>query len=295
MFLASQADSWWQLLPLCGFLVLAFCEIKLLHKFPVRGLYITIVASLLALFLYLKQYTIVQFMPVIGFSYVTIGLSYILFRTIHVTTDIYQGELQRGPSFRCFLAYTCAFTTLASGPIQRYQDFLDQEQELDNIRLSREDVADCLSRMINGWLKIVIFSAAFYSWFSLLQGPYFGQLDGTVSLAAYYGFACILYLLYMYVNFSGYMDVVIGMGRLLGFNLPENFDWPLSSGSFLEFWSRWHITLSEWFKIYVFNPLAAALVRRFGQSWLGPYVGAFAYFGNVSSHGDLARYPWSSS
>ncbi len=90
--------------------------------------------------------------------------------------------------------------------------------------------------------------------------------------------ACMAYLMYMYINFSGYMDVVIGVGRLFGFEVPENFDWPLSSANLLDLWSRWHITLGEWFKFYLFNPLLKYLGHRFRNPAMFPAHGIVAFF-----------------
>jgi D-alanyl-lipoteichoic acid acyltransferase DltB (MBOAT superfamily) len=86
------------------------------------------------------------------------------------------------------------------------------------------------------------------------------------------------YLLQLYISFSGYIDVVIGVGRLFGFTLPENFNWPLSAKNFLEFWSRWHISLSYWFKLYLFNPIVKALNRRYLNPKVVPYYGVVAFF-----------------
>jgi D-alanyl-lipoteichoic acid acyltransferase DltB (MBOAT superfamily) len=99
-----------------------------------------------------------------------------------------------------------------------------------------------------------------------------------MELILLYAGACLCYAVYLYFNFSGYMDVVIGIGRLFGFSLPENFDRPFSSTSFLEFWSRWHITLSEWFKFYVFNPLLKTLTYRWDNPGSAPYLGVIAFF-----------------
>ena len=85
-------------------------------------------------------------------------------------------------------------------------------------------------------------------------------------------------MFYLYYNFSGYMDIVIGIGWLLGQNLPENFDRPFSARNMFEFWSRWHMTLSEWFKTYLFNPLMKFLAYHLSApAWL-PYLGVIAFF-----------------
>ncbi len=81
----------------------------------------------------------------------------------------------------------------------------------------------------------------------------------------------------MYYDFSGYMDIVIGVGRLFGLKIPENFDAPFESRDVLDFWNRWHVTLSQWVQNYVFTPLIVYLTRRFPEKWLQPFTGAAGY------------------
>ncbi len=96
---------------------------------------------------------------------------------------------------------------------------------------------------------------------------------------AQYAASAVAYTFYLYYNFSGYMDIVIGIGWLLGQNLPENFNRPFAARNIFEFWSRWHITtLSEWFKTYLFNPLMKFLAGHVAAPvWL-PYLGVIAFF-----------------
>jgi D-alanyl-lipoteichoic acid acyltransferase DltB (MBOAT superfamily) len=97
-------------------------------------------------------------------------------------------------------------------------------------------------------------------------------------LVAGYASSAIAYTVYLYYNFSGYMDIVIGVGWLLGQDLPENFNKPFLARDFLEFWTRWHMTLSQWFKTYLFNPLMSLLIDRFPQPVMVPYLGVTAFF-----------------
>jgi D-alanyl-lipoteichoic acid acyltransferase DltB (MBOAT superfamily) len=90
--------------------------------------------------------------------------------------------------------------------------------------------------------------------------------------------AASLYTVYLYFNFSGYMDIVIGIGGLLGQSLPENFDKPFTARSFLEFWQRWHMTLSQWFKFYLFNPLLMFLMAGLPSPAMTAYLGVLAFF-----------------
>jgi hypothetical protein len=97
-------------------------------------------------------------------------------------------------------------------------------------------------------------------------------------LVVEYGYCAVMYTVYLYFNFSGYMDIVIGVGRLLGQDLPENFNKPFLTRNFLEFWTRWHMTLSQWFKTYLFNPLMTTLISRIPQPAMIPYLGIVAFF-----------------
>jgi D-alanyl-lipoteichoic acid acyltransferase DltB (MBOAT superfamily) len=88
----------------------------------------------------------------------------------------------------------------------------------------------------------------------------------------------IIYPIFLYANFSGYIDIVIALARLMRVRLPENFDRPFSASSFIDFWNRWHITLSTWLKTYVYNPLLIALMRRFTSPAIEPVLGVFSFF-----------------
>ena len=90
--------------------------------------------------------------------------------------------------------------------------------------------------------------------------------------------ATVGYTFYLYCNFSGYTDIVIGVARWYRLELPENFDRPFIATSFLDFWSRWHMTLSGWLKVYVYNPLALALIARFPSARAAPFLGVAAFF-----------------
>jgi D-alanyl-lipoteichoic acid acyltransferase DltB (MBOAT superfamily) len=88
----------------------------------------------------------------------------------------------------------------------------------------------------------------------------------------------VFYPLFLYANFSGYIDIVIAVARLMRLRLPENFDRPFAAASVLDFWNRWHMTLSNWLKTYVYNPLLIALMRRFPSPGVEPFLGVFCFF-----------------
>lgn len=282
-FAAAYCSSPIEALPLAMFLLLGYGAAAWIDARSSIRRAGAAIALLLGLFVYLKQYELVSFVKPLPFVYSVVGLSYILFRVLHVVFDRHQGALARPPSFIDFINYTCFFPAFASGPIQRFEDFAQsfygtgpQAERLT----SRALVAD-LSRIVAGLFKIVIVSAAFDGLFAETSSLYLSPArlgeDGPVLVGAY-ATAAALYTLYLYYNFSGYTDVAVSLGRLFGIALPENFNRPFSARNFIEFWSRWHMSLSEWFKTYLFNPLLKVLVARFPQPSIAPFLAVAAFF-----------------
>ncbi len=174
-----------------------------------------------------------------------------------------------------YFNYTLNFTTLVSGPIQRYQDFA--EMQLTPPPLNISVAGQALERIIIGFFKVNVLSLVLsmiqknaLSTFSSSSGAGQRVFSGIVIAAAY--------PLYLYCNFSGYIDIMIGVARFLRVELPENFNRPFSSDNFIKFWSRWHITLSDWLKTYVYNPLLIASMRRWPSPALESFLGVFAFF-----------------
>jgi alginate O-acetyltransferase complex protein AlgI len=200
----------------------------------------------------------------------TIGMSYVLFRTLQVIVDLRDDLLQpEDVESLDIVLFLFSFLTLGAGPIQRYEEFMAQLGRSERVRLRDVDPRAVFARAAGGFVKLI------------LLAPWVNAAYDTVVRAPWptglrIGIAAALFLLWIYVNFSGYMDVVIGLGRLFGFDLPENFDRPDRTTSFLDLWSRWHITLSRTFLTYMFNPLVATMLRR---RWVrGPITaGAASY------------------
>jgi D-alanyl-lipoteichoic acid acyltransferase DltB (MBOAT superfamily) len=125
--------------------------------------------------------------------------------------------------------------------------------------------------IVTGYLKFTIIAGVFFSCLAWSQ-----QAGVTPSVAHAVGW--LSFAGYLYFSFAGYTDVVRGIGGLLGLDLPENFDRPYAAANFLDFWSRWHISLSDWFKLYVFNPAVKEMIAASGRPALVPYLGAAGYF-----------------
>jgi alginate O-acetyltransferase complex protein AlgI len=278
IFVASQVEHAVQLLPLAAFLLLGYAWIEALRQTrSSRALYGGLVA-VVVIFIVLKKFSFLPDAFTLPFLYLIAGLSYILFRIIHLMVDAQQGELQRRIPVLDYLNFSCNFLTFTAGPIQRYPDFAVQQQAPR--ALDRQRVFEAFARIVRGFVKVAAISAIFQYLFSNLSGrlldPALAQSWGLIALS---WLACaVCYTVYLYANFAGYMDIVIGVGWLMGQALPENFNEPFKARSFLDFWARWHMTLSEWFKTYLFNPLLRVLAARFTSAAAAPYLGVAAFF-----------------
>jgi D-alanyl-lipoteichoic acid acyltransferase DltB (MBOAT superfamily) len=175
-----------------------------------------------------------------------------------------------------YVCYLFFYLTFLAGPIQRYQEFSVEISRRASLA-EHEDIASAVSLVIRGYFRFAVLAAVFFLGFefALREGLAGGSvLVGAAGLAACY----LAFAGYLYLSFAGYTDVMRGFGIMAGFRLPENFDRPFASQDFLSFWGRWHITLSDWFKIYVFNPAVKELISATGRPKLAPYLAAVGYF-----------------
>ena len=187
----------------------------------------------------------------LGRMIVPVGISFYTFQTLSYTIDIYRGQLQPARTLGEFALFVSFFPQLVAGPIVRASTFLPQ-LELQP-RFDRERLHSGLWRIATGLLKKVAIADVLGAY---LVDPVYGSPElysEGVHLLALYGFA-----LQIYFDFSGYSDIAIGTAKLMGFDLPENFDLPYRSRSVREFWRRWHISLSTWVRDYVYFPLGGS-------------------------------------
>lgn len=219
------------------------------------------IALIAILFVVVKQYPFVPKMDFLAQLGAVVGVSYIVFRLIHLLIDASEKSIARVGLLE-FFNFNLSFLTLLSGPIARYQD-LAERRDAEPVRM-----ADLL-RIGWGLLKVSVISPPIFALHQLLLGKASEQAAaggaGMKSLLVIDGaaaFAGAAWFVYLYFNFSGYMDIVVGLGRVAGVSLPENFNRPFRANSFLQFWNRWHMTLSFWFRTYVFSPLFKALYHR---------------------------------
>lgn len=177
-----------------------------------------------------------------------IGISFYTFHNISYVVDIYRGER---PALRqpvAYATYISMFPQLIAGPIVRYREIADQLPQERTHRL--DDIAAGFPRFALGLCKKVIIADSL----SPLADACFSTPNEEMTFAvAWVG--ALTYTLQLYFDFSGYSDMAIGLGRMLGFRLPENFARPYSSVTVTEFWRRWHMSLSRWFRDYVYIPL----------------------------------------
>ncbi|MFT3735048.1 MAG: MBOAT family O-acyltransferase [Rhodocyclaceae bacterium] len=278
VFIVSHVDSAMALLPLALFLVLGFALVRVLQARPSTSTLVASLALVIVGFVHLKHYSFADSLPALPFIYLSLGLSYILFRLIHLMVDAAQGGLPARVGALDFFNYQCNFLSFVSGPIQRYQDYTADSAR--PLQLDDDAAAEGFTRILRGYVKLAVVSAIANHLYTILSarlgvpGPGVSMRE----LLPLYVATASTYVAYLYYNFAGYMDVVIGIGRLCGYKLPENFNRPFSARNFLEFWSRWHITLSDWFKVYVFNPLLGFLARRVTLAALQPFLGIAAFF-----------------
>ncbi len=183
-----------------------------------------------------------------------VGISFFTFQGLSYVIDVYRNERLKSTHFRDVLLYIALFPQLVAGPIVRYQDVAD---EIHSRRHTLEQLARGLRRFIVGLSKKLLIADVCGSAVALIFGADRAVLD---SRAAWLGAVC--YLLQIYFDFSGYSDMAIGLGLCFGFHFKENFNYPYISASIKEFWRRWHISLSTWFREYLYIPLGG---NRKGQ------------------------------
>lgn len=278
VFIGSHVDSVDQLVPMAGFLLLCYLIIDGLRRSrSLAGLWAGLLL-VIASFVVLKKFSFLDESLSLPFPYLVLGLSYVLFRVLHLMVDAQQGELAQPIAPLHFFNYSCNFLSFIAGPIQRYPEHAQQREQ--PLVLNETKVYRAFARVIKGFVKVSVVSAIFSYLFDSLSGRLLdtSQALATPVICGLVVAAAVFYTLYLYANFAGYMDIVIAVGTLMGQELPENFNRPFLARNFLDFWSRWHMTLSDWFKTYVFNPLLRLLATRFTSPRASPYLGVAAFF-----------------
>jgi len=176
-----------------------------------------------------------------------IGISFFTFQALSYVIDVYRGQVERQKSFARVLLYISFFPQLIAGPIVKYRDV---SAEIEQRRVTVHSAACGLRRFIWGLGKKVLIANAM----AAAADAVFAMERSSVNIVlAWIG--AVAYLMQIYFDFSGYSDMAIGLGRMFGFHFKENFDYPYAALGIRDFWRRWHISLSSWFKDYVYIPL----------------------------------------
>lgn len=245
--------------------VFDYCNGRLLNKFKEdwkrKAVLILSVIVNIGLLFFFKYYNFVidnlnyLFNLNISASTLTLplGISFYTFQTLSYTIDVYRGEVEASNSFFDYSAYVAMFPQLVAGPIVRYIDIYNQ---LKNRDFSDSSIAYGIKRFVYGLAKKVLIANKLGELYKIILAKEVAELASSM---AWLGI--IAFTLQIYFDFSGYSDMAIGLGRMLGFDFLENFNFPYISRSITEFWRRWHMSLSLWFRNYVYIPLGGNRVK----------------------------------
>lgn len=184
--------------------------------------------------------------PLAGLA-LPIGISFFTFQALSYVIDVYRREVEPQKNLWNVMLYISFFPQLIAGPIVKYHDI---QEQIDNRNTDVKEIAEGLRRFIIGLSKKVLISNTMAVTADALFAAGAGELN---ILSAW--IAAIAYMLQIYFDFSGYSDMAIGLGHMFGFRFLENFRYPYISANIQEFWRRWHISLSTWFKEYLYIPL----------------------------------------
>jgi len=252
------------LLPVTGFAAWFFSFLIAKTRYKGLSLLITIL-TFVGVLIYFKYLGFIIdnliYAGVSGFTpmkpLTTLGVSFFTFQAISYNIDVYRKNKRFEKNPASVMLYITMFPQLISGPLVRYQQI---EQQLKQRSFNFSQFSEGVRRFIIGLGKKVLIANSL----SVLVKQIVDDDVNMISpLVAWVGM--IVFAVQIFFDFSGYTDMAIGVGKMLGFDLPENFNYPYISRSITEFWRRWHITFSKWIKDYIFNPLAIEL-RYWGNT-----------------------------
>ena len=195
----------------------------------------------------------------LSISYVKItlplGISFYTFQTMSYTIDVFLDKVKAEKNIINFGAFVCLFPQLIAGPIVKYTDI---NNELKSRKVNLSQIQDGVQLFILGLGSKVLIANNIGALWSEIESKGFNNIGTILAWMSVLAFA-----LQIYFDFSGYSLMAIGLGKMLGFNFPRNFNYPYISRSITEFWRRWHITLGSWFKEYVYIPLGGNRVGKY--------------------------------
>lgn len=176
-----------------------------------------------------------------------IGISFYTFQSMSYTIDLYLRKIKVQKSFVGFTSYVTLFPQIVAGPIVRYEDVA---AEIEERTVNINKISEGIGKFIKGLAKKVLLANNIGLIWTQIKAMDYSRIS---AVTAWVGILAFTFQIYF--DFSGYSDMAVGMGKMLGFNFPKNFDHPYMSKSISEFWRRWHITLGTWFREYVYIPL----------------------------------------
>lgn len=238
---------------------------------------------MIAAFVWLKEYAFLHFiLPVrlLNNPFAIVGLSYMLFRQIHFLVDAMQEQIEE-LSLWSYLNYQLNLFMILSGPIQRYQDFMENWNAMEPIIADTSELLNAYFRIFFGVIKITLLAAWCIHYYQTSMAKLDSGAHGEFALTPLFAIrefatAFYLYPAYVYFNFSGYCDIVIAFGALVGLKMPENFDKPFLSRNMIDFWTRQHKTLSFFIRDYLFTPM----YKGIAENWptYAPRLAFLCYF-----------------
>jgi D-alanyl-lipoteichoic acid acyltransferase DltB (MBOAT superfamily) len=257
--LVPETKDW---LALGLFLASGYVVARLQTVHPQRWILATYLTLLVAVFAIVKKYEFLSVVlppSVVHHTIAIVGLSYMLFRQIHVAVDASQGQIDN-LSLWTFVNYQANLFGLLAGPIQRYQDFAADWNTLEPLSRDAYEILRAYRRIFIGVIKITVIAAVCLNYFETYADELAGPA-GAYFAAAYPKLVLLFYLYpaYIYFNFSGYCDIVIAGAWLFGIRMPENFHFPFLSRNLIDYWTRFHATLGLWIRDYVFTPMYKAV------------------------------------
>ncbi|HEX7070221.1 MAG TPA: MBOAT family O-acyltransferase [Rhodothermales bacterium] len=257
VFLAANVVFLWGLLlgpsgtvSTVAFALLGFVLVRLIQRYPDR-LFAVLLGGYVLLFVYMQNYDFLAWLlpaPARTSILATVGLSFLFFKIVHVMIEARSHTLGR-MTLLGYLNYGFNMTTFMMGPIQRYQDFDEQwSGRTQALPRTFESHLDAVIRILVGLVKAYVL-ARMIEQFAIDASTVASETSIPALLVQIYAFYFFLYL-----NFAGYCDVVIGVGCLFGVRPPENFDKPFLARDISDFWTRFHRSLTNWLTDYVFSP-----------------------------------------
>lgn len=186
----------------------------------------------------------IEYLPM---NMLPIGISFFTFQSMSYTIDLYLGNVKVQKNPISFAAFVTLFPQIVAGPIVRYDDVA---KELDDRSITIDLIYDGIIKFIIGLSKKVLIANSIGALWTSVKAT---DIANVSVVSSWLGILAFTFQIYF--DFSGYSDMAVGLGKMMGFNFPKNFDYPYLSKSISEFWRRWHITLGAWFKSYVYIPL----------------------------------------